>query len=583
MVSHIEKTVKRGPLKKLWALFMVSLYLISAAPAQESPIDLILILDTSSSMAGSYQGVVSYITGPFLREFLRTGDTFHLISFSDSPRTEISRRIEETGDVETIIGRMLLMYPLDIYSDIPGALEYGEQYVRSLPPGRNKKVVLISDGEHSPRAGSSRAGLDAAAVQGFIGETEARLKQRGIDFYFVKIPLVGNGPASGRAGRGTQSASPVQPARPARVQQGQGQSQPSPGTGQAGQVPQGGITTPAGPISQAGSTATVQSGSTTAPAGPISQAGSTATAQSGSTTAPAGPISQSGSTATAQSGSSGAAGGFPAEESAVNPPEEAAQGFSPGEPAGSSGAGGGSPAEGSSALGGNGAPNTAFGLPLILALIIGVALIIGLIIFFAARRLRESPSRTIVSAASEPKISPRIIPQDGEEKRKDETVNRDAELLASFAANQRRSTLTAASRRPAVPDHVNESMSMNGSPMLSLFVEGQNTSIGRRNIHTVKPGYTLSVGGGKSDFLIFMVPMPPHIADVHFDGNQCTFIPRKPQFFPDIGSQQVSNCIGRTIRVLSEKKYEFFIRIDRFQDPLVALNRLLYSIRTPEK
>jgi hypothetical protein len=121
----------------------------------------------------------------------------------------------------------------------------------------------------------------------------------------------------------------------------------------------------------------------------------------------------------------------------------------------------------------------------------------------------------------------------------------------------------------------------NGAPMLSLFVEDQNTAIGRRNIHAVKSGYTFSVGGGKSDFLIFLVPIPPHIADVNFDGRQCTFIPRKPQYFPDIGSQQVSNCIGKTIRVVSDKNYELQIRIERYEDPLKALNNLLHSINVP--
>jgi hypothetical protein len=122
----------------------------------------------------------------------------------------------------------------------------------------------------------------------------------------------------------------------------------------------------------------------------------------------------------------------------------------------------------------------------------------------------------------------------------------------------------------------------NGGPlMLNLFVEDQNTAIGRRNIHTVKSGYSFSIGGGKSDFLIFLVPIPPHIADVQFDGRNCTFIPRQPKYFPDIGSQQVTNCIGKTIRVISDKNYELHIRIERYEDPLVTLNRILHSISIP--
>jgi hypothetical protein len=122
---------------------------------------------------------------------------------------------------------------------------------------------------------------------------------------------------------------------------------------------------------------------------------------------------------------------------------------------------------------------------------------------------------------------------------------------------------------------------INGPAMLSLFVQDQNTAIGRRNIHNAKEGSSFTVGGGKSDFLIFLVPVPPYIAEVRFDGRQCTFIPKKPQYFPDIGSQQVSNCIGKTIRVISDRNYELHIRIERYEDPLKALNKLLNSISMP--
>ena len=117
--------------------------------------------------------------------------------------------------------------------------------------------------------------------------------------------------------------------------------------------------------------------------------------------------------------------------------------------------------------------------------------------------------------------------------------------------------------------------------MLSLFVEDQNTAIGKRNIHLVKEGQRYSIGGGNSDFLIFLVPIPAHIADVQFDGRNCTFIPRNSKYFPDIGAQQVPNCIGKTIRIISDKNYELHIRMERYQDPLTALNSLLNSISVP--
>jgi hypothetical protein len=124
--------------------------------------------------------------------------------------------------------------------------------------------------------------------------------------------------------------------------------------------------------------------------------------------------------------------------------------------------------------------------------------------------------------------------------------------------------------------------SLDGNPlMLSLFVENQNTAIGRRNIHLVKPGFPFTVGGGKSDFLIFLVPIPTSIAEIRYDGKRCVFIPLKSQYFPDIGSQPIDNCIGRMIRIISDRDYTISIRVERYEDPLVALNRLLLSITTP--
>jgi hypothetical protein len=117
--------------------------------------------------------------------------------------------------------------------------------------------------------------------------------------------------------------------------------------------------------------------------------------------------------------------------------------------------------------------------------------------------------------------------------------------------------------------------------MLKLFVADQNTLIGKRNTHLAKPGLTFTVGGGKSDFLIFLVPIPFCIGELRYESSGCTFYPRKPAYFPDIGNNPVPDCIGKTIRVMSDKGYELFMRIEQYEDPLIALNNLMRSIRVP--
>jgi hypothetical protein len=449
------------------------------------PVDLIVLLDTSSSMSSFYQEVNNYVTGPFLREFLRIGDTFHLIPFSDKPRIDIARRVAGRGDVEIIIGRMLLQYPLDPWSDIPAALSYAETYASSLP-SRPKKIILITDGDAAPAPGSPSGSPDAAGLRNLINETRTRLGSRGIGLEFVKVPI----DSAPKSGRGPSGAAPA-PARPAPAASAPSTPRPAP----AGTAP------PAAPPTQSAAPA---------PAPP----------------APAAPAPA-------------------ASQPAPATPRPAARPIFPG-----------------------------WTPPL--SLLIGLAvlglLVLFLIIFLVSRELQGSPRRAVARAALSP--SPRQEEVEEEEPALPPFVDHSKDL-ASFAATQKPRTSPYADRYKSQP------VESTAPLMLNLFVEDQNTFIGKRNIHSVKSGYTFTVGGGKSDFLIFLVPVPPHIGEVRCEGGRCTFIPRKPQYFPDIGSSEVHDCIGKIIRVVSDKGYGLRFRFERYEDPLQALNRLMQSVKVP--
>jgi hypothetical protein len=207
---------------------------------------------------------------------------------------------------------------------------------------------------------------------------------------------------------------------------------------------------------------------------------------------------------------------------------------------------------------------------LILLALIGLVVLL-LIIFFVIRELHRSPNRAMTRAASPAgKAAPGDAPSTDH--------SRD---LASYAAAQTRRTTPYADRRPAAATRVSPLEDPSAPMTLNLFVEDQNTHIGKRNIHSIKSGVSFTVGGGSSDFLIFLVPIQPAIGIIRRDGNSYTFIPKKPQYFPDIGSQQVSDCIGKTIRIISDKNYEIRFRFEWYEDPLAALNRLLNSLNLP--
>ncbi|MDR0386756.1 MAG: VWA domain-containing protein [Treponema sp.] len=450
--------MKKAPI--LLSLFLGMVFLVSGQTPE--PIDLILVLDTSSSMGGSYREVNEYVSGRFLKEFLRLGDTFHLISFSESSRLEISRRIEGVGDVETVIGRLFLMVPLDPYTDIAGALDYTERYVVRLPSSRPRKVVFVTDGEHNPKPGSSAEVLDSGALETRVGETAARLGRNGADFYLVRFPLTGSGPSSGRRSAIVQDAPPAvvrppdEPSPPLTAQQPPDEPPPL----------------------------TVQQPPDEPPPLTVQQPPDTPT-----------------------------------------PPPQAGQ-----------------PSGGTSVSKGFNY------VPLLIGLGVLVVLILGLIIFFMTRKLKTSPNRVMAYAA---------------DRRKDET-------------------------EPAAPAPVSlpetEKPQPGGSLLLSLVVDDQNANIGRRNIHSLKAGDVYTIGGSRlDDYFIFLVPLPAHIGEVHFDGRECTFVPKKPQYFPEAGSLPVSDCIGKIIRVVSDKQYELTFHLERYEDPLDSLNRLLNSVVLPPK
>jgi len=154
--------------------------------------------------------------------------------------------------------------------------------------------------------------------------------------------------------------------------------------------------------------------------------------------------------------------------------------------------------------------------------------------------------------------------------------------LAKYASGQSRRSTPYEDRPLKTDSHKQPVINPSGPLLLNLFVEDQNTSIGKRNIHSLKSGYSLTVGGGKSDdYLIFLVPIPAHIGEIRRSGSSLSFIPRKPKYFPDIGSNEVRDCINKTIRVVSDKNYEMRFRFEMYEDPLIALNRMLMSVKVP--
>jgi len=526
-----------------------------------SPIDLVLLLNISSDMSSSYENVSNYITGPFLSEYLRIGDTFHLITFSASSRLDSARRILGIGDVETIIGRMFIQYPVENGSNMAAAISFTERYLASLPL-RQKKIVIVSTG--------------GSEIDNLVNAARQRFSQANATLDFVQItpgqPLT-KLPVSGRPGAGTLSSSmgtTSQAAPPAPAARETTISPPSPTTGTVSQA------APAAPSStgMASQAAPAAMGTTTSPPSPttgtVSQAAPAAPSAIGTTAPPVSSSSTEAVSASAPAVSSSA--GTASNEPSSSPQKtdssnqiDAVQNTPSPSPARNES----SSANANTLQTGRAVKTGSFSVPVIAGIIVLLLLILGLIIFFASRRLSSSPNRVMAEVSA------------SRDKREEKLADHSKDL-AKYAAVQTRQRTSPYSDRPLKSESVSPlTINPTGPLLLNMFVEDQNTAIGRRNIHSLKSGYSLTVGGGKSDFIIFLVPIPANIGELRRSGSQITFIPRKPKFFPDLGSNELRDCLNKTIRIVSDKGYELRFRFEMYEDPLVTLNRVLLQIKVP--
>jgi hypothetical protein len=119
-----------------------------------------------------------------------------------------------------------------------------------------------------------------------------------------------------------------------------------------------------------------------------------------------------------------------------------------------------------------------------------------------------------------------------------------------------------------------------GTIRLEMRVRNQNPNIGLRNIKVMHAGRHRSIGGGGSDFRIFLLPVPRRIADVHFDGQDITLVPIKTEFFPEY-TGPIEACLGKSIYLVTRKGRELVLRFGRYIPPVERINRLLHCIDTP--
>ncbi len=666
--------------KYLLALVVAaSLALSFPAVAQEKPVDLIVLLDASQSMFPYFTEVVDYVVSRIAREYLRFGDTFHLLTFTDAVRIEIAQSVRTEQDLKSLLGRLYLLYPFGRSTDLVSALSSLYRYTADLPESSRKLIVMVTDGMHNPSPQSPNAGLDAGQVRSRIDETASRIRANGWTIRIVRIPFDGTaGPAgtgaAGQSGTGTsesQGASPGAGDYLSDVASGLGapvtdftSDGREDAAGRSVEMPR--VTFP-GHLGRQGydlsfplAIANPSDRDLRLELSGVHIQGVNALRKSLFVDIPRG------SERTVQ---------VPVRiPDAVEPGPvslEAELRFADGVRV--------VPTVGTLSLDLVNKPlarifRTTGTAAIFLALLAAaLSLIVILVIYVRGlhrraeepvvaavldseaaaaeerRRAlasvrREGPARVSRAEASaySADLVPRHVSEDearsiqegmvakhvteeearvfqqelapkhvtAEEARTFKDLRKDitedearayagnrgiteeeaskyrdtssrsaADTLAAFAAatSPNRPAPSAPGARTAAYVPV---VKRGGSLRVEFRVQDQNPNIGLRNVRTLQSGGRKTIGGRRSDFLVFLVPVPSRVAEVHFDGEDLTVVPLRTEFFPDY-SGPISGCLGRPIRMVNRFGTVLTLTFGRYVPPADRLNRLLHCVDAP--
>jgi|GEM_PF-519489 len=710
--------------------------------------DVVVLLDVSQSVLPYFHDITDYVVSSVVKEYMRLGDTFHLLSFGETTQVEISQKISSEADVRSVLARLYLLYPLARNTDLVSAFSNLYQYLSDLPETRSKVVVIITDGIQNPSEKSPAFGLSQDDANAQVELTASKIKRNGWPVYIIKVPFsndrsaaeagntasasaaagsaagsgaaaAGNAAASGAAGSSGGGAAQTAGAKTAGGQAAASQPQPvlldtlskgldahvteydpqhkSEIARKSLSLPQVEFPSDLGKKGYTFSFPLRVKNSSDQEVGleldKVTAEGSNILSKKSFLSLPAGrsgtmnisvalpPAMESGpkhlgldlyfadglrvspshGTLTFTLAPSPLAQLFrdgshvllfiilvafglvlilvlinlirKAPEKAAAPVVSAVR-----ESAKSQTASDSTPIAASAAAVRGGQPAA-----------VQTAARSGTI--SAAEELAPAASRAPAATASEAlpagraPLQAETRPAAGSVSRADEASSPlplktkqprrrfglfgyrkpaakiplmgsadasaakteetargtgsgiapqsrgsvwDSSLPLKQSAAKNRAPATqeqkAAAPRPAedaaAPAYQDRVLKQ-GTVQVELRVEGQNSHIGTRNIQTIHAGSARSVGGGRSDFLIFLMPVPRRSAEIHFDGEKCTFVPLKPDLFPELKGQPLEDCVGKDIVMLSRKGFRMTLRFSPYEAPADRINKLLHCIEAP--
>lgn len=174
-------------IKKCFGFLFLVLCLF--AFSQEKNADIVVLLDNSGTMLPYFSEINEKVLQGICENFVRIDDSFHLLSFNEKTFLEISQKINTQKDIEKVVSRFSLLYPLGPYSNFIEALSYSRQYISSLNAYTQKVLVIISDGIFNPPQTSSYYNQDPQSLENAIQSNLNALQSQGSLVYFIKAPF----------------------------------------------------------------------------------------------------------------------------------------------------------------------------------------------------------------------------------------------------------------------------------------------------------------------------------------------------------------------------------------------------------
>jgi len=172
-------------IKKLSLALIIFVSLAHILPAQNK--DFIVLLDRSVYMSDQMENALDLFVRQILRDHLQLRDQFHLLSYSQTPDSEISQVIRSKEDVEIILRRMLLLNTDSATPDLLLAMNYLSQYSLSLSSAMPKTIIIISSGYHNSSLSTGTS--DSSESRQLFMNSLRDMENRGWFVRVVQMPM----------------------------------------------------------------------------------------------------------------------------------------------------------------------------------------------------------------------------------------------------------------------------------------------------------------------------------------------------------------------------------------------------------